>query len=268
MYDDILYAIDDPVAIITLNRPDRLNAFTYKTLDELKDAVLKAQADPAVVGIVITGAGRGFCAGLDAVTLAESAGPGASRKVAAADPDETPGLFSYLLDVEKPVIAAVNGVAAGGGFVLVALCDIRFAAPEAVFTSVFSKRGLISEHGTSWILPRLLGAGRALDLLWSSRKVGAEEALRIGLVEFVTGSDDLLDQARAYIVDLAENVSPASMRETKRLVYSHMGLGYDPALRETHEAMRASLKRADAKEGVDSFVERRPPDFPRIGGED
>ncbi|MFN3231026.1 MAG: enoyl-CoA hydratase-related protein [Alphaproteobacteria bacterium] len=166
------------------------------------------------------------------------------------------------------MIAAVNGVAAGGGLVLAALCDLRFAAPEAQFTTVFSKRGLISEHGTSWILPRLLGPGRALDLLWSSRKIGAEEALRIGLVEFLTGPDDLLDQACTYVAELAANVSPASMRDTKRLVYSHMGLGFDPALRETHEVMRASLKRTDAKEGVDSFVNRRPPNFPRIKGDE
>jgi enoyl-CoA hydratase/carnithine racemase len=192
--DEVLVDVDDPVAVITLNRPERLNALTYSMLRDLRRAVDAAAADPAVVGIVITGAGRGFCSGLDAEVLRATTERGsagrsdaASSTEGAGDGDggaaEVPGLFTWLLAVPKPVIAAVNGVAAGGGVVLAAMSDLRFASRDASFVTVFGKRGLISEHGTTWILPRLVGAGRALDLLWSSRRVEADEALRIGLVE-------------------------------------------------------------------------------------
>ena len=263
--DDLVgYEVDDPVALITLNRPDKLNALTYPMLTSVRAAFARAEADPAVVGIVVTGAGRGFCAGLDAEVLKQTTAPGASRR-RDADPGDVPGLFTYLLAVGKPVIAAVNGPAAGGGFVLAVMSDVRFASTEASFTTVFSKRGLIAEHGTSWILPRLLGAGRALDLLWSSRQVGADEALRIGLVEDVVPADDLLARARRYIVRLAEVASPASLRDTKRLVYDHLGLGYPAALREADRAQWEAIARPDAAEGAASLIERRPPNFGRLG---
>src|SRR5215475_6673726 len=151
-YKDIEVEIADPVALIRLARPDKLNAFTYPMLAEIRAAVDAAAADPRVVGIVITGRGRGFCAGLDAETLAATTirGSGARERPPA---DEVPGLFTYLLRVPKPVIAAVNGVAAGGGFVLAAMCDVRFASTAASFTSIFTKRGLVAEHGISWTVP-------------------------------------------------------------------------------------------------------------------
>jgi enoyl-CoA hydratase/carnithine racemase len=265
MYTDLEYQVEDPVATIRLRRPARLNAFTHHTLGELRDAVERAAADPRAVGIVITGEGRGFCAGLDAETLEATARAGSAGPRGALEPDEVPGLFTYLLKVEKPVVAAVNGVAAGGGLVLLAMCDLRFASRDASFTTVFSKRGLIAEHGTSWILPRLLGPGRALDLLWSSRRIDAVEAERIGLVEFLTEPAELLPRARAYLVELAATVSPASLRDTKQLVYRHLGIGYPEALREADALQWKSLDRPDAAEGVRSFVERRPPQFPRLG---
>jgi len=265
MYDHLLYEVHDPVATITLNRPDQLNAFTYAMLAELRNAIESAAGDPAVVGIIITGAGRGFCAGLDAEVLAQASAPGQPDREKGVEDDELPGLFSYFLSIEKPIIAAVNGVAAGGGFVLAALSDIRFAGPDAAFTTIFSKRGLISEHGSAWILPRLMGAGRALDLLWSSRKINAEDAYAMGLVEFLTDGDDLLQQAGDYIRELAANASPASLRDTKRLVYDNLGMTYGPALQQAHGLQEASLLRADAVEGVKSFVERRPPNFDRLG---
>lgn len=266
MADHILYDVEDPVATIRLNRPDRLNAFTNRLLRDFRAAVEAAADDPAVVGIVVTGTGRGFCAGLDAQALAETASAGSSARGAASDsPQEVPGLFTWLLDVPKPVIAAVNGVAAGGGLVLAALCDVRFASSEASFATVFSKRGLISEHGTSWILPRLLGPGRALELLWSSRRIDAEEALRIGLVEFTTAPDELLERAGAFVRDLAANASPAAIRDTKRLVYRHMGVGYSEALREADELQWRALDHPDSTEGVQSYLEKRPPRFARLG---
>ncbi len=264
MSDEILCEVGDPVATIRLNRPDKLNALTYPMLRALRAAVDDAAADPRVVGIVITGEGRGFCAGLDASVLAETSSQGSAART--REPEgELPGLVSYLLRVPKPVIAAVNGPAAGGGFVLACMSDVRFASTQASFTTVFSKRGLISEHGTSWILPRLLGAGRALELLWSSRKVGAEEALRIGLVEFVTPPEELVARAQGFVRDLAANVSPGSLRETKRLVYDHLGLGVEPALRDADAAQWRALDHPDALEGAQSYLQKRAPRFERIG---
>lgn len=264
MSDDILYDVADPVATIRLNRPDKLNALTSPMLRRLRAAVDAAADDPRVVGIVITGEGRGFCAGLDGGALEESSRAGSAGRPA-EQPGELLGLVSYLLRVPKPVIAAVNGPAAGGGFVLAAMSDVRFASTAAVFTTVFSKRGLVAEHGTSWILPRLLGAGRALELLWSSRRVGAEEALRIGLVEFVTEPAELLPRAQEFVRELAANASPGSLRDTKRLVYDHLGLGYEAALRDADAAQWRALDRPDALEGVRSYLEKRPPRFIRVG---
>jgi enoyl-CoA hydratase/carnithine racemase len=263
-YTTIRYDVDDPVAVITLDRPDRLNALTYEMLREIRDAIERAAADPAVVGIIVTGAGRGFCAGLDAEVLARTTSSAAAGSTDTASGDELPGMFTYLLEIPKPIVAAVNGVAAGGGFVLTVMCDIRFMSDDATYTSIFSKRGLIAEHGTSWIVPRLLGAGRALDLLWSSRKVGAEEAVRIGLAEFVVPADELLDRACDYVRELAAVASPASLRDTKALVYRQLGLGYPEALRETEPVQWAAVGSPDATEGVRSYLERRPPAFERI----
>lgn len=263
---DLIVERRGPVALITLNRPEKLNAFTTGLLDELRSSVEESANDPGVVGIIITGAGRGFCAGLDAAELGRAVASGSGGQ-ADVRPGDLPGLFSWLLSIPKPVIAAVNGVAAGGGFVLALMSDIRIASTQAEFTSVFSKRGLIAEHGSSWLLPRLVGVGRALDLLWTSRKIDAAEAWRIGLVEQVTKPAELLEAAEQYIRELAEGVSPSSLAETKRLVYSHLGLGYEAALIDAETARLASLDRADAREGAAAFNERRPPRFPGIGQE-
>ena len=165
------------------------------------------------------------------------------------------------------MIAAVNGVAAGGGFVLTVMSDVRIASTAATFTTIFSKRGLIAEHGTTWIVPRLVGAGNALDLLWTSRRIDAAEAHRMGLVQHLCEPDDLLATARQYVVDLAEQVSPASLRDTKRLVYRHLGIGYEDALEETEVVQYEALDRIDAKEGSMALLEKRAPAFPRLGAE-
>lgn len=263
MTDDIEYVVDDPVATITLQRPATLNALTHGMLRAFREAVDDAARDPRVVGVVITGAGRGFCSGLDAAVLQQTAAAGSA---AAPSSDGVPGLFTWLLQVPKPVISAVNGVAAGGGFVLAAMSDIRIASDAASFTTIFSKRGLIAEHGTTWIVPRLIGTGAALDLLWSSRRIEAAEALRLGLVQQVVAPDDLLDAARRYVVELAEHASPASLADTKRLVYEGYGTTYPQALREIDVVQYAALDRPDAKEGAAALLEKRAPLFPRLGG--
>jgi len=264
-YSDIQVEIQDPACIIRLNRPDKLNAFTYHTLDEIRAAVDAAGTDPRVVGIIITGNGRGFSAGLDAEVLAAvTAGDQTTTAQRYDDPD-LPGLFSYLLEVPKPVIAAVNGVAAGGGLVLALMSDLRFASPAASFTTIFLKRGLIAEHGSSWLLPRLVGTGRALDLLWTSDRIDAATAADIGLVEKLTGADDLIDSARNYVARLAENAAPLAVAATKRLVYRHLGMGYVDALKEANTVQNEFVAAPDASEGARALLEKRAPRFKRVG---
>ena len=254
--------VDGPVAIVRLERPDKLNAFTYSMLSELRSVVDSAVADERVVGLVLTGAGRGFCAGLDLGDLARTAAGEVRATAPPRDPEELPALFSYLLRVPKPVVAAVNGVTAGGGFVLAMMCDVRFAAMRgASFTTTFSKRGLIAEHGTSWLLPRLVGTGRALDLLWSARRIDASEAYRIGFVDRLVEDENLVDEARAYVEDLAANVSPRSLAVMKEQVYRGWSQPIDVALHDVSIEIDESLAHPDATEGVASFVERRPPSF-------
>lgn len=277
-YQQLRYEVVDPVATITLDRPDRLNALTYRMLAELRHALAAAEQDARVVGIVLTGAGRGFCAGMDMQALsgiASSAREEAGDSTTATDREATPGdpaagpefevTFGYLLAVRKPLIAAVNGPCAGLGLGIAALCDLRFASDQARFTTSFSQRGLIAEHGTSWILPRLLGPARALDLLWSARRVGAEEARRLGLVDRILEPEALVAGAAEYVRELARTASPTSLQVMKRQVYRGLMQTLGEAMREANREMESSLARPDFKEGVASFLEKRPPAFGRVG---
>ena len=262
-YSDIILQVEDPVATITLNRPDTLNAFTYRTLAEIRDAVNACAADTRVVGIIFTGAGRAFSAGLDMSVLAETTSSAAPP--AATPSDQLPGIFSYLLEVPKPIIACINGVAAGGGLILALMSDLRFASDQAALTTVFLKRGLIAEHGSSWLLPRLTNISTALDLLWMSDKISAQEARDIGLVDKLFAADDLLENARSYLVRLAETSAPKAIGESKRLVYRHLGADYATALRDAEAAQNTFVSAADAAEGARAFIERRGPNFQRVG---
>jgi enoyl-CoA hydratase/carnithine racemase len=261
---DVHYDVDDPVAVITLDRPAALNAFTWKTLQTLHDCVDAAVADRDVVGIIITGTGRGFCVGLDAAEMkATTSGKEAPSEV--LDTGRLRGMFSYLIEQPKPIIAAINGTTAGGGLLLATMCDLRFASADATFVSVFARRGLTAELGVSWTLPHLIGTGKALDVLWSSRKISADEALQLGIVERVTEPGELLDTARAYVADLAQNVSPAALADIKQLVYGGLGQEIAPALVQACDATNAAIHQPDALEGAAAFVERRPPRFARLG---
>ena len=263
-YTDIEYEVIGNAALLRLNRPEKLNAFTYHTLREIREAVDASVQNPEVVGIVITGNGRGFSSGLDSAVLASVT----NGQTPASDDeasDELPGIFSYLLEVPKPVISAINGVAAGGGLILALMSDIRIAARDAALTTVFLKRGLIAEHGSSWIMPRLVGTGRALDLLWSSDKVTAEEALSLGLVDRLSESENLLSDALEYIEKLAVTSAPAAIAETKRLVYSHLGKSYREALIEANVSQNIFVASPDAEEGAQALIEKRTPRFERLG---
>ncbi|MGH7750831.1 MAG: enoyl-CoA hydratase-related protein, partial [Candidatus Dormibacteria bacterium] len=224
-YEQILYRVEDRVATITLNRPDRLNAWTGRMHHEVKDAMRAAADDPQVRVIVLTGAGRGFCAGADMAAL-QGIREGTERSTPreeAFDPasDESfRKVYSYFPAVPKPIIAAINGACAGLGFVIALYADLRFASDAAVFTTAFSRRGLVAEHGASWLLPRLIGIARASDLLFSARKVSAREAAEMGLVNQVFPFDRFEGEVAAYARMLADEVSPRSVREMKRELWN------------------------------------------------
>jgi enoyl-CoA hydratase/carnithine racemase len=274
MYQDINYDVRGPVAIITMNRPDALNAFTGRMLAEIRHALATAERDPEVVGMVLTGAGRGFCAGMDMNALnqmSSGADEGADdlSELAASPGDPDMGenfqtTYSYLLSVRKPLLAAINGACAGLGFAVAMLCDMRFVEQNAKFSTAFSQRGLIAEHGISWILPRLIGPSRALDLLWSARKFDGVEAERLGLADRLVEDGASLDAALAYIEDLAATAAPKSLMVMKQQVYRHLNMPLGEAMKETNALMAESLSRSDFREGVRSFIEKRPPAFDRL----
>jgi enoyl-CoA hydratase/carnithine racemase len=274
MYQEIVYDVTDPLATITLNRPQVLNAWTTRMGAEVKHALAAAEDDTRVVAIVITGAGRGFCAGADLNDLravSEGKGLGGVPPELAADPgdpamgEDFRGTYTYPLSIRKPVIAAINGPIAGMAIPIVLACDLRFASDRASFTTAFSRRGLVAEWGVSWLLPRVVGTAHALDLLFSARKVDAAEAERMGLVNRVVAHDELLPFVRSYVGDLATHCSPASMAVMKREIYQHWTASLGPAEREAVELMVESFGRPDFREGVFSFLEKRPPRFRRIG---
>lgn len=266
---EVSYARQGRLGVVRLERPDALNALTLNMIGEVERLARAAEADPDVTAICITGAGRGFCAGIDMSVLTDHAQNGPPAR--APRPDGRPGrpaMFSFLLDISKPVIAAVNGVSAGGGFVLAMMCDLRFMAEGASLITIFSRRGLIAEHGTSWLLPRMVGLSRALDLLWSSRKIDAAEAYRIGLADRVVPADQLLEAVEAYVADLAATVSPRALAVIKAQVHRHLAAGFDEAAIESDALMAVALKHPDAAEGAQSFVERRPARFAAWTGDE
>jgi len=274
-YQDLTYEAKDGVAVITLNRPQALNAYTAAMGQSLEQAVADAVADDAVRALVITGAGRGFCAGADMNALQKITPTGAGRTVTQAQnvkhdfrsalgPDvgaHYGGRFGYLVQARKPVIAAIHGPAAGLGFVLALYADVRFAASEAKLTTSFAQRGLIAEHGISWLLPRLVGPSRALDLLLSARKLTAAEAERIGLVSKVLPQETFLAEVLAYARALAQTVSPRSMAVIKAQVWKAMFQDFNEALAVADGEMLKSFASADFREGVAHFVEKRAPAF-------
>lgn len=265
---NIAYEVEDAIAVVRLDRPEKLNAFTLQMIREIRTAVDRAADDERVTGIIITGTGRAFSAGLDTGDLARLAETGALPSGPVdTRAEEPPALFSYLRRIPKPTIAAVNGVAAGGGFLLAMMCDLRFVAEDASFTTAFSKRGLIAENGISWVLPRLVGPNRALDLLWSARRIDAQEAYRVGFADRLVTRERLLDEAKAYIRDLATNVSPYSVAVMKAQVYQDLSLPFDAACKEAYRLICEGLRHPDVKEGVASFLENRPPRFARGKGQ-
>jgi enoyl-CoA hydratase/carnithine racemase len=270
---EILYSVAGHVATVTLNRPDKLNAWTAVMEREVSIAFEDAEKDDKVRVIILTGAGRGFCAGADMGLLSNVAEFGldergreqALRNCASGAKSSVRQDFqkkyTYFPAIEKPVIAAINGADVGLGLVISLYCDLRFASDAAKFSTAFARRGLIAEYGLAWILPRLVGHANALDLLFSARMIDAAEAHRMGLVNAVFPQDVFMDKVNQYAADLAENVSPRSLRIIKRQVYDAMFQGLEAAFETSEREMLASLQSEDFKEGVAHFLQKRPPVF-------
>ncbi len=261
MSETVLRSVTDGVALITLNRPERLNAWTAEMGCAYFDALQECDDSANVRAIVVTGAGRGFCAGADMQQLQALSSGDAQQTSAVADTRPQ----SFPLSIQKPILAAINGACAGLGLVQALMCDIRFAADSAKLTTAFSRRGLVAEHGISWILPRLLGPARALDVLLSGRVVLGQEAAAIGLVNRALPPERLLDETMAYARELAVSCSPASMAAIKRQVYADLARGLPAALDEANRVMGESFLAPDFAEGVASFLDRRDPHFAALG---
>ncbi len=285
-YEQILYTVTNFVATITLNRPEKLNAWTPIMAEEVRNAMFRAGDDDGVRVIVLTGAGRGFCAGADMTELKDASARGASGLSGTESPEEAVSLlmgtkteeqrdpenrldgradfrkrYSYIPLIPKPVIAAINGPAAGLGLVVALYCDLRFACDKARISTAFSRRGLIAEHGISWLLPRTVGLSNALDLLFSGRPIDAAEARRLGLVNRVFPEDGFMAGVLAYAADLTTLVSPRSLRVMKRQVWEAQFQTLGEAARAADRELLRSLESEDFREGVAHFLEKRPPAF-------
>ncbi|MGH9298494.1 MAG: enoyl-CoA hydratase-related protein [Acidimicrobiales bacterium] len=267
----VRYEVADRVATITLSRPERLNAWTGRMSLEYRTALQEASTDSSVRVVVVTGEGRGFCAGADSDALAAHAKRGGYDSGLATDAP-APGYgvrvefdadLAYHLGVAKPIIAAVNGPAAGIGFALACWCDLRFAAAGAKLTSAHGRLGLPAEFGLSYLLPRLVGLTRAADLLLSSRVFFAEEAAAMGLVNAVLPSEELMEHVYGYAHVLAYEVSSASVAATKQQLYADL-VGGNPAasINASLSLLDSMMGGRDYREGVAALRERRRPSFP------
>ncbi|MCX2928759.1 enoyl-CoA hydratase [Mycobacterium sp. CVI_P3] len=260
----VLYEVlDSGVAVVTFNRPERMNGWGGGLAAGFYAGMDAAEADPDVRAIVVTGSGRAFCAGADMGDLSsissasvDSAGEADLTKMVG----ERHPLF--VTTVNKPVIAAINGACAGIGLTQALMCDIRFAAAGAKFTTSFVRRGLIAEYGISWILPKVIGWGAALDLLMSGRVFYAEEAFALGMVKEVVAPEELLGRTVEYAADIAANCAPSSLAVIKRQVYGDALREAADASQRAETLMHESMQRPDFIEGITAFFEKRPPNFP------
>jgi enoyl-CoA hydratase/carnithine racemase len=265
-YQQITYEVADHIATITLNRPDQLNAFTGLMMREIIDAFDRTDADDDVRAVIVTGAGRGFCAGADLSGGGETFSRGGSDEIPedVGIPRDGGGLVSLrIFESTKPVIGAINGAAVGVGVTMTLPMDIRLASEHAKFGFVFARRGIVPEACSSWFLPRLVGISQAAEWCYSGRVFPATEALAGGLVRSVHAADELLPAARAIAAEIAENTAPVSIALTRQMLWRMLGASHPM---EAHRAdSRGILERGkspDSREGVVSFLEKRAPEFP------
>jgi enoyl-CoA hydratase/carnithine racemase len=267
-FTDIIYDKADKVATVTFNRPEKLNAWTPKMGAEMREAIMDAERDSEIGAVIITGAGRAYCAGADMESLGQIASGRGSARVATEEdewtkrqrPDyRTP--YSWLLGLSKPVIGAINGACVGLGFTTCLYHDIRIASDRARMGLIFVQRGLAIEHGSSWMLPRIVGVARAMELAVTGRLVDAQEALEMGLVNRVVPHDQLMDSARELARDIAHKCSPLGVATAKRMIYQHLFTDLATGVREDDESMGMMTRSEDFKEGIRAFVEKRAPKF-------
>jgi len=256
------FEIADSIATITLNRPDKLNAWTEIMEQEVRAAMLEADKTDNVRAIVLTGAGRGFCAGADMSLLQNIVDQGSGHKIAQThSTGDFAQKYSYFPALSKPVIAAINGPVVGLGLILTLYCDFRFAADSAKFSTTFARRGLIAEYGIAWMLPRIVGLPNALDLLFTARSIDAAEALRIGLVSQVFPQDVFQAKVTESVRDLVTLSSPRSLRIMKQQIYQGLSQTLAEASQLAEQELLKSLDCEDFKEGVAHFREKRAPRF-------
>ncbi|HWA61937.1 MAG TPA: enoyl-CoA hydratase-related protein [Caulobacteraceae bacterium] len=271
-YDTILYEVEGPVLTLTLNRPDKLNAYTAQMGADLTDALKRADADDAVRAVILTGAGRGFCAGADLSAGANSfdtsaGGAGATNfgggRQSGARREGDPGFVGALFNSKKPTIAAFNGPAVGVGITLALPTDIKIASEAARFGFVFARRGLVPEAGSAWFLPQIVGLPQALRWCLSGKVFDAAEALAGGLVSEVVAPDALLARAREIALEIAENTAPVSIALTRQMLWRFASDGLPFDLLKIDGAFAMTLGAGgDVKEGVSAFLEKRAPNFP------
>jgi len=266
-FSDILYEKSDQIATITLNRPEKLNAWTRRMGDDVREAMMDADRDDDVRVIVVTGSGRAYCAGADMELLAkisrgeDSATRAEEPRVSSDVGANYRGRFSYMLALRKPVIGAINGVCVGIGFTSSLYFDLRIASDTARIGLIFVRRGLAIEHGSSWMLPRLVGVPAALDLALTGRLVDAQEALTMGLVSRVVPADKLLPAVREIAGEIASKCAPLGVAQAKRMIYGHLFTDLTTAMREDDQATESVTGSEDFKEGVTAFREKRPARF-------
>ena len=270
VFETLIYSLEDGIATLTLNRPERLNAFTGRMMLDMIAAFDLTDADDAVKVVIVTGAGRGFCAGADlgagGATFDRDARTDPNRpddRVNGVERDGGGRLTLRIFDSLKPVIAAVNGAAVGVGVTMQLAMDIRLASTEARFGFVFARRGITPEACSSWFLPRLVGVQTALEWCYTGRVFPAQEALDKGLVRSVHAPEDLLPAARALARDIIDNTAPVSIALTRQMIWRMAGAEHPmQAHRADSRAIQARGPSGDAKEGIAAFLEKRTPDYP------
>ena len=269
-FTEIIYDKSDRIATVTFNRPEKMNAWTPTMGAETRTALLDADRDPTIGAIIVTGAGRAYCAGADMGGLSEisSGRARAGGAGSSPSPDQEEWLraqrpdyrnqYAYVLGLSKPVIGAINGACVGLGFTTCLYQDIRIASENARMGLIFVQRGLAIEHGSSWMLPRIVGVARAVELAVTGRLVDADEALRIGLVHRVVPQASLIETAREVAGHIANKCAPLGVSEAKKLVWRHLFTDLATAIREDDESMTMMTRSEDFKEGVRAFNEKRP----------
>lgn len=259
-YKCLLYDVKDGVAVLTLNRPERLNALGDTLREDLQDAVTRASEDPEVRVMILTGAGRGFCSGGDVKAMNERRESGGGRPVMDKVAPGRDLTVQALRDAPKPVLAAVNGAAAGAGMNVALCCDIRLASTAAKFSQAFVRRGLHPDWGGTYFLPRIVGTAKACELIFTGEVIDAQEALRLGIVSSVHAPEDLMPATFALARRIADG-PPIAIRLAKRAIYHNLEADLRQSLEFETYAQNICQETEDAAEGIRAFVEKRSPSF-------